>query len=112
MYSIPSKRCKGNARNALYNEGNQKGDAIMVACARIRFAVLPVLLAVFALAGCGGAAVAPTSAIGPTAAPIAAKANLAPDFAIPSPERWYNSPPLTLAGLRGKPVLLVFWSDI
>lgn len=92
----------------------------MVACTRIRFfAVLPVLLAVFALAGCGGAAVAPTSAIGSTAvsapttaAPIAAKANLAPDFAIPSPERWYNSPPLTLAGLRGKPVLLVFWSDI
>lgn len=83
-----------------------------VAHTRIRFAVLPVLLAVFALVGCGGAGVAPTSAIGSTAAPITAKANLAPDFAILSPERWYNSPPLTLAGLRGKPVLLVFWSDI
>jgi len=54
MFIVPRKR---NARNALYNEGNQKGDAIMVACTRIRFAVLPVLLAVFALAGCGGAAI-------------------------------------------------------
>jgi len=109
MFSISRK---GIATNDLYNESNQKGDTMMVACARIRFAVLPMLLAVFALAGCGGSAVAPTSAIGSTAAPPTAKANLAPDFAIPSPERWYNSAPLTLAGLRGKPVLLVFWSDI
>ena len=92
---------------------------MMIARARMQFAVLPVLLAIVALAGCGGATVAPTSAVVPPAASapmnattVAAKAALAPDFAIASAERWYNSPPLTLAGLRGKPVLLVFWSDI
>lgn len=87
---------------------------MMIAHARIRLAALPVLLAVFTLASCGGATIVPTSpsATMSAAAPMAAKANLAPEFAIASPERWYNAQPLTLAALRGKPVLLVFWSDI
>ncbi|RDI99414.1 thioredoxin [Dyella solisilvae] len=32
----------------------------------------------------------------------------APDFAGPGP--WFNSPPLTLSGLRGKVVLVEFWT--
>ena len=47
--------------------------------------------------------------IAPTAAPMVA---LAPDIAIAEAGKWFNSEPLTLAKLRGKPVLLVFWSDI
>ncbi len=85
--------------------------------------------AMIALAGCGSAAqpspdasapsaaspVATTQAFAtiapsPTSVPVAQ--NLAPDIAIPAAKDWYNSPPLTLAGLRGKPVFLVFWSDI
>ncbi len=80
---------------------------------QMRLAALAMLLTVFALAGCGGGIVASTSATTSTGVtPGAAKANLAPEFAVPSPERWYNTQPLTLAALRGKPVLLVFWSDI
>jgi len=110
--------CKETARYIPYNGGNE-GGAMMIARSRIRFTALPVLLTLFALAGCGGGTVAPTVAITPipasaptSAAPVAAKVNFAPEFAIPSPEQWYNSQPLTLAALRGKPVLLVFWSDI
>jgi hypothetical protein len=57
------------------------------------------------LPACGGTA-APAPAAAPTAAPAAK----------PAPEleglQWYNSPPLTLIALRGRPVLLVFWSTI
>lgn len=52
--------------------------------------------------------------LGPTPSPTAAVAakNLAPEIPITEPGKWFNSQPLTLAGLRGKPVFLVFWSDI
>ncbi len=36
-------------------------------------------------------------------------ADPAPEFG--SIDSWHNSEPLTLAGLRGSPVLLVFWAD-
>ena len=55
--------------------------------------------------------VAPT--VAPTFAPTAAPAvALAPEITIPEAGKWFNSEPLSLAKLRGKPVLLVFWSDI
>jgi len=44
-----------------------------------------------------------------TTAPMVA---LAPEIAIPEAGKWFNSEPLSLAKLRGTPVLLVFWSDI
>jgi hypothetical protein len=57
---------------------------------------------------------APAPAAAPTAAPTAAPA--AKPAAKPAPEleglQWYNSPPLKLVELRGRPVLLVFWSTI
>lgn len=37
---------------------------------------------------------------------------LAPEIGITEPGKWFNAQPLTLQQLRGKPVLLVFWSDI
>jgi len=43
---------------------------------------------------------------------VAVAKPLAPDINITGQEKWFNSAPLTLAGLRGKPVFLVFWSDI
>jgi len=52
------------------------------------------------------ATVAPAA---PTAAPAK---NFAPDIPITDSGKWFNSQPLTLVGLRGKPVFLVFWSDI
>ncbi len=33
-----------------------------------------------------------------------------PDFDAPAPERWINSAPLDRASLRGKPVLVEFWT--
>lgn len=57
------------------------------------------------------AAVSPT--VIPTVAPTTAPAMaLAPEITIAEPGKWFNSAPLSLAKLRGKPVLLVFWSDI
>lgn len=56
---------------------------------------------------------ATSAASRPTVAPTTAPAvALAPEIAIPGAGKWFNSAPLTLAQLRGKPVLLVFWSDI
>ena len=37
-------------------------------------------------------------------------ASPAPEFTHTKPQEWINSPPLTLAGLRGEVVLLDFWS--
>jgi hypothetical protein len=52
----------------------------------------------------------PTAPPAPAAATKPAPAaNLAPELAT---MEWFNSPPLTLAELRGQAVLLVFWSDI
>lgn len=44
-----------------------------------------------------------------TPAPEAAPENPAPELG--SIDSWHNSEPLTLAELRGSPVLLVFWAD-
>ncbi len=66
--------------------------------------------AVAVLAGCGGTLSPAATASQPSV--VASVATLAPDIPISGAENWYNSPPLTLAGLRGAPVLLVFWSDI
>ena len=44
-----------------------------------------------------------------TPAPEPEPAELAPEFV--ALDSWHNSEPLTLAGLRGSPVLLVFWAD-
>ena len=52
----------------------------------------------------------PTAPPAPAAATKPAPASeLAPELAT---MEWFNSPPLTLAGLRGQAVLLAFWSDI
>lgn len=34
----------------------------------------------------------------------------APEFAAPAQSAWLNSAPLTLAGLRGRPILIEFWT--
>ncbi|MSR13052.1 MAG: redoxin domain-containing protein [Gammaproteobacteria bacterium] len=39
-----------------------------------------------------------------------AEAPAAPAFPVTSPERWLNSPPLTWGALRGKVVLVDFWT--
>jgi thiol-disulfide isomerase/thioredoxin len=41
---------------------------------------------------------------------LAAERPLAPPFTATDPAAWINSPPLSLAGLRGKVVLLEFWT--
>lgn len=92
----------------------------------------PVPLVAFTLlivlAGCGGTATpnvpgavsttpppsaSPSlpTALPTTAAPEAAR-NAVPPLGITDPTKWYNTAPLTLEALRGKPVFLVFWSDI
>lgn len=43
-----------------------------------------------------------------TAASASSASEPAPDFT--GADRWYNSPPLTLNGLRGKVVLVEFWT--
>ncbi len=53
-----------------------------------------------------------TAAAANTAAPPVQAANAVQELGITDAGKWFNSTPLTLAGLRGKPVLLVFWSDI
>lgn len=52
----------------------------------------------------GETGVAETRAALATAAPV----EFAPELV--GLEDWVNSPPLTLAALRGEPVLLVFWA--
>ncbi len=53
------------------------------------------------LAACGGG----------TAAPAPAAGSAVPPLGITGADKWFNSEPLTLEGLHGKPVLLVFWAD-
>jgi thiol-disulfide isomerase/thioredoxin len=53
-------------------------------------------LAVLALAGCAGNVTAMSAA--------------APEFTHSAATEWINSPPLTLAGLRGDVVLIEFWT--
>lgn len=43
-------------------------------------------------------------------AEVAAATDAAPEFTHGQPGAWLNSQPLTLAGLRGKPVLIEFWT--
>jgi thiol-disulfide isomerase/thioredoxin len=62
-------------------------------------ATLALGLALVAAWPSGGSAAAP-------GAPAAATP--APEFA--GVDRWFNSPPLTMAGLRGKVVLVEFWT--
>jgi thiol-disulfide isomerase/thioredoxin len=45
-----------------------------------------------------------------TASAIAAAPGPAPEFTHTGPDDWINSPPLTLAALRGKVVLIEFWA--
>lgn len=74
------------------------------------------------LPACGGPA-APAPVTPAADKPASAPATVAPaatpptkPAAKPAPEleglQWYNSPPLKLVDLRGRPVLLVFWSTI
>lgn len=49
----------------------------------------------------GGASIAATAGAGAAAAP---------EFTHSSPDEWINSPPLTLVQLRGRPVLIEFWT--
>ncbi len=72
------------------------------------------VFALFPTATAAGVVAAPTTV--PTSAaandaPAAAK-NIVPPLGITDAAKWYNTAPLTLEGLRGKPVFLVFWSDI
>lgn len=77
--------------------------------------VLPVLAA--GLAACGGGDDPPAADSAPV--PDAAQATVTGTAAAevePAPElvglgEWINSEPLTLAQLRGEPVLLVFWAS-
>lgn len=54
---------------------------------------------------------ATVAATNTVSAPADAK-NAVPALGITDPAKWYNTAPLTLEALRGKPVLIVFWSDI
>ncbi|MEZ4569810.1 MAG: hypothetical protein R2849_05675 [Thermomicrobiales bacterium] len=47
----------------------------------------------------------------PTATPVPVDEPEDPAPGLGSIDSWHNSPPLTLAELRGSPVLLVFWAD-
>jgi hypothetical protein len=84
----------------------QRGRPVLVAVLSI------ALIAV--LAGCGGGddpspTAGTSSGSATTEAPSESTVDLAPEFA--SMDGWHNTAPLTLAALRGSPVLLVFWSD-
>ena len=75
---------------------------------------LMVLFLITWLAACGNGddpPVSSSSSMSATSTSSSAEGDvgLAPEFA--SIDGWYNSDPLTLAELRGSPVLLVFWSD-
>ena len=91
---------------------------------RIQTVLLAFIAAlVFAAAGCfGGDSVAPTPAAAPTAEATPAPPEPTPSAAAaeeeefdPAPEiggidSWINSEPLTIAGQRGKVVLIDFWT--
>jgi hypothetical protein len=64
-----------------------------------RALALVVLGALLAACGDGGA----------TATTAGAEVELAPELV--GLEEWINSEPLTLAQLRGEPVLIVFWAS-
>lgn len=51
----------------------------------------------------------PTATAEPALEQESDPADPAPEFG--SIDSWHNTEPLTLAGLRGSPVLLVFWAD-
>jgi len=57
----------------------------------------------------GEPGVAATQAGVASATPVTANVELAPELV--GLEDWVNSPPLTLAALRGEPVLVVFWAS-
>jgi thiol-disulfide isomerase/thioredoxin len=54
--------------------------------------------------------VVPALSLGAALSLAAAAPSLPPEFTHASAGDWINSPPLTLAGLRGKVVLLEFWA--
>jgi thiol-disulfide isomerase/thioredoxin len=62
------------------------------------------------IVGVGGALVLLALAVLVLATPSRAANETAPDFDAPDRSAWLNSPPLTLAQLRGKPVLIEFWT--
>lgn len=87
--------------------------------------------ALLTLVGCGGAKTSAPSAANPSPSVVATASaggqkiatfptntaaasakNAVPEIGIVEPGRWFNSQPLTLAGLHGTAVMLVFWSDI
>jgi hypothetical protein len=70
--------------------------------------VLVLVLGMPLLSACGSSADAPVPAQ-TGGATLPASAGLAPELA--GIADWFNAEPLTLAALRGQPVLLVFWSD-
>lgn len=72
-----------------------------------------VIGAVLFVAACGSDDEPASTGSQPNTAATGATTDAAVD---PAPElveiaNWYNTNPLTLAQLRGSPVLLVFWSD-
>lgn len=83
---------------------------------RAMWAWLVTLLLIGVLAAaCGGGDDGTGDVAAPSGATAASEATAAPDVE-PAPELaemdgWYNSEPLTLAALRGNPVLIVFWRD-
>jgi hypothetical protein len=87
---------------------------------------LLAIVVVLVVSGCGGSDDDETRAspaistiqseAGASATPSAAdRGTLGPALNAPAPElatieQWYNTPPLTIAELRGSPILLVFWA--
>lgn len=69
------------------------------------FVMLP---AIKGMAPCAGLAACAAVAPAQAAAPAGPDARIAPEFA--GIDTWLNSPPLTLAQLRGKVVLVDFWT--
>ena len=80
----------------------------------IRHALLAALLALL-LAACGADAPTPTPAPTLTPTPASAPGLASGEVGSAAPEfvgiaNWINSPPLTMEGLRGKVVLIDFWT--
>jgi cytochrome oxidase Cu insertion factor (SCO1/SenC/PrrC family) len=74
-----------------------------------RWPTLIVCLVLFPfVAACGSDDPTPAARAG-AAIESSVTVELAPEFE--SIDGWFNSEPLTLETLRGKPVLIVFWSD-
>jgi hypothetical protein len=81
------------------------------------FALVALLaIAVPVLAACGGedesdaeTGITPEASTAEEGAPQAVEVDFAPE--IGTIDNWYNGGATSLAELRGKPVLLVFWAD-